>query len=525
MSLIVCFEATDKLHESDPQELIRDRPEYEITGAVDSDGVIQVDCLKNQGNKEGHWIRRNWARRIASSSVLSAVVFLSWAVVPTSAQSRSDPPSTQNISQRRELDLPFDRYDLQSWTTKDGLPSNSVSDIVQTRDGYLWLATFGGLARFDGVRFEIFDLSNTDALPSNRILSLLEDRSGNLWIGTQGGGVVRLRDGVFTSCSGEENAPSGSVWSIIEDREGVIWFGARNLVRYRDGRFESFGPDEWMTRVKQVWSLHVDREQSLWVATDNGLGRFRDGQWRVFRVADGLSQNGVHFLHEDSRGLLWASTATRLNYWDGGKFVEPLAQGEQPGWIFVTTVDSDGNDLVGSGKGLFLQRAVRESGDDSSVRIHFERSIERSVTENVRALLEDREGNLWVGTDGLGLLRLREAAFTSIPVPPGENITVSIQSLADDGAGGLWIQYSGKIGHLKDDEWKELSVDNDVRAIGGIWSGSHGTLWIKHQMGKRLSKYQDGQYSHLAQEFVHIDSVLVDRQGTVWISWAGGLST
>ena len=78
----------------------------------------------------------------------------------------------------------FDRYDWRAWTTQDGLPQNSITSIVQTRDGYIWLGTFGGLARFDGVRFKIFDISNTDALSTNRILSLLEDSDGNLWIGT-----------------------------------------------------------------------------------------------------------------------------------------------------------------------------------------------------------------------------------------------------------------------------------------------------------------------------------------------------
>ncbi len=79
------------------------------------------------------------------------------------------------------------QYLEKRWTTEDGLPQNSVNAIVQTRDGYLWLGTFGGLARFDGVKFTIFNSSNTPGLRSNRILSLFEDRAGRLWIGTEGG--------------------------------------------------------------------------------------------------------------------------------------------------------------------------------------------------------------------------------------------------------------------------------------------------------------------------------------------------
>ena len=73
------------------------------------------------------------------------------------------------------------------WTTEDGLPQNSVNDIIQGRDGYLWLATFGGLARFDGVRFKIFNSGNTPGLLSNRILSLHEDRDGTIWLTSQNG--------------------------------------------------------------------------------------------------------------------------------------------------------------------------------------------------------------------------------------------------------------------------------------------------------------------------------------------------
>ncbi|MCH8914070.1 MAG: hypothetical protein IIA33_10950 [Planctomycetes bacterium] len=420
----------------------------------------------------------------------------------------------------------FGKFDYQAWTIKDGLPQNSVTSIVQTRDGYLWLGTFGGLARFDGVRFKIFDISNTEALASNRILSLLEDRSGNLWIGTQGGGVVRLRDGVFTSYRGQENAPSGQVRSIVEDGDGVVWFGAEKLVKYVSGRFESAGPDEWITPVKRVWSLLVDREQSLWVATTGGLGRFRDRKWRVFEMADGLIRNDVRFMHEDGRGLLWVRTGGRLFHLDGDKFVEVLVQGEQPGRIFAAALDGGGNYWVGSDRGLFHVRAVREDGDGSSDRTLFQRAIEQSAAGAVRTLLEDREGNLWVGTDGDGLLRLRAAPFKPFKPPPGMIVSSNVESLAGDGGGGLWIACSPKeIGHLKDDEWSELPADNDIRDIRAISSSSDGTLWIQHHGRTRLSKYRDGQFTHLEQEFDSIASVLVDRQGTVWISSAGGLST
>jgi hypothetical protein len=87
------------------------------------------------------------------------------------------------------------QYRHQVWNTAEGLPQSSVESMVQTRDGYLWLGTQEGLARFDGVRFVVFDRGNTRALRHNRVTALAEDKSGALWIGTEGGGVTRLAGG------------------------------------------------------------------------------------------------------------------------------------------------------------------------------------------------------------------------------------------------------------------------------------------------------------------------------------------
>src|SRR6476620_8368881 len=91
----------------------------------------------------------------------------------------------------------FAQYRFDNWTTDDGLPQNTVSAIVQTRDGYLWLATAGGLVRFDGLRFRVFDKSNTKGLTSVRFSALFEDDDGSLWIGTEDGGLTRYRNGTF----------------------------------------------------------------------------------------------------------------------------------------------------------------------------------------------------------------------------------------------------------------------------------------------------------------------------------------
>jgi ligand-binding sensor domain-containing protein len=110
--------------------------------------------------------------------------------------------------------LGTDVFDTQSsqrfdvWNTENGLPQNSVNAIVQTRDGYLWLATMDGLARFDGVRFTVFSMANTAGIKSNRLIALCVDDAGVLWIGTEDGGVIRYKDRAFTTYTTADGLPT-----------------------------------------------------------------------------------------------------------------------------------------------------------------------------------------------------------------------------------------------------------------------------------------------------------------------------
>ncbi len=126
---------------------------------------------------------------------------------------------------------------LDAWQTEQGLPQNTVSSIVQTTDGYLWLATQEGLVRFDGVRFKVFSPSNSPGLTSLALIRLLAGPDGTLWISTDGGGLGRFRDGKFTSLTRRHGLPHDRVQVLLADGEGGVWIGtARGLARlHRDG--------------------------------------------------------------------------------------------------------------------------------------------------------------------------------------------------------------------------------------------------------------------------------------------------
>ena len=117
------------------------------------------------------------------------------------------------------------QYIHDTWQTDQGLPQNSVVAIVQTRDGYLWLATQEGLVRFDGIRFTVFDKRSNPEITENNIQALLEDHAGNLWFGTEGGGLGRFKDGSVSMFTSKDGLADGIVDAIFEDRKGTLWVG------------------------------------------------------------------------------------------------------------------------------------------------------------------------------------------------------------------------------------------------------------------------------------------------------------
>ena len=119
----------------------------------------------------------------------------------------------------------FGRYQQVTWQERDGLPQNTVLAIATTRDGYLWMGTYEGAVRFDGVRFTLFNPSNTTGIGNSFVTSLLERRDGDLWLATYGGGVSRLSGGRFTQYAMRDGLSSDFVWCLFEDHAGTLWIG------------------------------------------------------------------------------------------------------------------------------------------------------------------------------------------------------------------------------------------------------------------------------------------------------------
>jgi ligand-binding sensor domain-containing protein len=215
------------------------------------------------------------------------------------------------------------KYYFDLWTTDNGLPQNSCNAIVQTRDGYMWIATADGLVRYDGARFIVFNQGNTPGINDNRCLRLMEDRTGALWILNQFG-LTSYRDGVFHSYTAGDGLPEG-IFQFFESDDGLTLISNRGIFLWRDGRSSRLDPEEGVPRGSFGYR---DRSGGIWCNIGAALVCLTaDGRFVRYPNPPGRPNpperpfTWVNCMYEDSGGNLWAGTYTGLFRLVGGKIL------------------------------------------------------------------------------------------------------------------------------------------------------------------------------------------------------------
>lgn len=365
------------------------------------------------------------------------------------------------------------QYVQDVWTTRDGLPQNSVHSIAQTRDGYIWLATQEGLARFDGVRFTVFDRSNT-SLRRNYITALVAARDGGLWIGTGGGGLTRFHDG-WTTYTTRDGLLSDYVGAVFEDREGSVWIATlKGVNRLQNGRLSSYGVRDGLPGSNVV-TVYEDREGNLWFGFHGGgLARFRGGRFTTYTRRNGLPNDAVWSICEDGQGILWIGTeAGGLTQLKGGKFTtEPIGGSDSRAVVLSMLEDRDGSLWLGTyGHGLRRRRHGKWEACGKG----------NSLSEDAGTVFEDREGNLWIGSFGGGVNRLANSKFTTYGREEGLSGN-SVMSVLEDRVGRIWAGTlgaglnsltNGTVTVYKSDKGGVLANN-----VASLWEDRGGVLWL-----------------------------------------------
>jgi ligand-binding sensor domain-containing protein/signal transduction histidine kinase len=365
------------------------------------------------------------------------------------------------------------------WTSKEGLPENAVISVIQTRDGYLWLGTLNGLVRFDGNRFTIFNQNNTPGLNSDRIVYLFEDSHTNLWIGTDAGGVALVQNGEIKNFDLGRSGHEGRIVYAYEDSDGCDWFYTA------DG--------------------HTSRYQNGRMQTDPAL------------ISTELVLRAAKILVPGQGGNFWRIQNGRVEKWRGNQREHDF--GVYP-WKINTIIaaageDSAGNLIVGTlGEGVFWLDA-----DGNWRHLSTEQGLSSAF---VLSLCLDREGNLWVGTDGNGLDRIKRKFF----VTPGNLHSGAAQSVAEDAVGGLWVTF----GALGASYWNSNGVEDfHVGRYQNAW-----TVLVDHQQQVWIGTWDEGLFRLQDNNFQpvpgtaalgrRIFALFEDRQSQLWAGTENGLA-
>jgi ligand-binding sensor domain-containing protein len=322
---------------------------------------------------------------------------------------------------------PISQYLHDIWTIDQGLPQNGILAIAQGPDGYLWLGTEAGLVRFDGVSFTTFTTATTSALKDNYVSFVAMDATGDVLAGTWVGGVTRVSARTSATIPGAEGA---FVNGVYRDRAGRLWVARTgSILLLQNGAFQPAAGSEG-----SVFSLADDSSGLLLAGTNHGLAAWQNDRWVPWQPRGGGITGAVWTVYHDRTDGWWFGTPDALYAYRGGRLERfDAAHGLPPGGVTSILESRNGQLWVGTDGGG-LARLVNRP------KLGFERFSTRDGLSDdaVTFLLEDHEGSLWVGTRHGGLNRFRQPIFTIYSPTEGLSAKV-VWSVYGDRQGALWI--------------------------------------------------------------------------------------
>jgi len=388
------------------------------------------------------------------------------------------------------VDRPLADYTVTTWKENEGLPAGRIRGIAQDPDGYLWIATDAGLVRFDGVRFDTWSPRGETRLPVGAVTALVSARDRSLWIGVSGRMPLgRIKDGKLTLFGERDGLPERSLTlSLLEDHEGTIWVGTiHGLFRRHGESWQRIGEDDGLGDVSTT-AIYEDSRKRIWVATVNGVFR-KDPDGDRFEQIDviTLSSNVWQGFTEDATGTVWMSDFNE-GFRVPGVTTPHHRQKPLRGWGVELLHDSRGNLWVGTqGQGLWRLRE-RDGLKGENVNVI---TVDDGVASNaVYSLLEDREGNIWVGTLS-GLQRLtphRVTPVKNLPIPRAIEVTPD---------GSVWIGTAAGLARFTA-KGRTLYTQADGlpgSVVLGLYTDHRGALWVSGERG--VARFSEEHFSPL----------------------------
>ena len=456
------------------------------------------------------------------------------------------------------------QYKIDGWQTEQGLPLNTVQAMYQTRAGYLWVGTAGGLARFDGIRFATFESSPVQELVSRPIFGFMEDAEGTLWIG-HSRGAARYSNGRFEPAFDSTVTDGRRVWAFVQARDGTVWAASENgllrwekgkgvtkvyketdglptdrlrtldfdkdgtlwigttgggLVSFAAGEFRTMNPANGFPHL-EVRHVLADPAGGIWAATAGaGLVHVEQGKIKIYTTADGLPTDQLTYLARDKTGALWIGTwGSGVSRMSDGRFSSLSSAGGLAGdQIWALQVDREGSVWVGTWNGGLNRLSNRVFGV-------FGKS-EGLSNDNVRSVVHTRNGGTWVSTAGGGVNRIEGGRIATIAKKDGL-ATDESSGLLEDREGSIWVgSYTAGVARLRQGKIENFSTTKglpnvDVRVL---FEDRAGTVWAGTKSGLARFNARDQVFVPVRDAGAPLEGVvtiLEDRSGTLWVGTSG----
>lgn len=428
-----------------------------------------------------------------------------------------------SYAQKPESPTPMlPRLKVDNWQMDQGLPVNSIMSVVQTKDGWLFFGTEEGLVRFDGVNFLLMNKSTIPELTVNFISTLLGSRDTSLWIGTEGGGVLRFKNGSFSTYKKDNGLSDDRIFALCEDSSGGIWIGTSGsgLNYLKNGKVSRFDTSNGLSS-NYIRAIAIDARQRVWVGTQKGLSVVDNGEIKFYDIHDGLSDDFIETLAFDKSQNLWIGTKSGgLNVLNQSGFnAFTMADGLTSNSVVSLCFDTNGMLWIGTNGG-----GITRMFDGKFYPFTMKEGLSGDL---IVTLFEDRERNIWAGSSGTGIDRIKRKTIQTLSAKeslPGDVIL----PLFEDHSGILWLGVAGiGLSRLENGQVQTFTGKNGLPdyLVLTISEDLENTLWIG-TAGGGLTSFKEKKFTTYTSSSGLSNNVVVavfcDRSGSLWVGTTGG---